>query len=249
MSLHKDIINIIFLHSSTEDIHTWKNLVDNSVFLQRQYENLYEACVEGNIKCVKFLVDQVSKSYDLDRALCCAARNGHLEIVKFLVERGANTSVVDDDSVLYTAVESGYLNTVGYFLDRGSIMDIDYALTCAIINRSLEIVKFLVWKGAKISEKVLQRAIVMEHPEVVKFLLEQNQSLPPKEHYIVDDLLRWAIRNEYIYSFKILVEKCVNMDILKKEIKDREFTINNIEIRLKKHKNIIEELKSCLKKK
>lgn len=54
---------------------------------------------------------------DLDNDLIEAAKNGHLEVVKYLVENGANIHA-DDDCALRWAVDYGHINIEQYLLDR-----------------------------------------------------------------------------------------------------------------------------------
>ena len=53
-------------------------------------DKLYEACIHGKLKIVKYLVSQGAniRSYN-DRAVRWASENGHLETVKYLVSQGA----------------------------------------------------------------------------------------------------------------------------------------------------------------
>ena len=54
------------------------------------------ATEEGHLEVVKFLVENGANIHaDNYGALRVASQNGHLEVVKFLVERGADPSVLD----------------------------------------------------------------------------------------------------------------------------------------------------------
>ena len=77
--------------------------------------NLVEECRKGNLKNVKYLVEQDSnilvKNYYPLRA---AAWYGHFEVIKYLVEQGADISS-DNYLSLRLAVNEGYLEVVSYF--------------------------------------------------------------------------------------------------------------------------------------
>ncbi len=61
-------------------------------------EQLYDACKKGNLADVKRLVaagagvNAIVKSFT---ALCVASRHGHVEIVRFLLDSGANVDQFD----------------------------------------------------------------------------------------------------------------------------------------------------------
>ena len=66
-----------------------------------------------------------------------AAQNGHLEIVRALLEKGAKINQYENSNTYYTALmlaaEKGHLEIVKYLLEKGAKInkkgDIDYAAT------------------------------------------------------------------------------------------------------------------------
>jgi len=83
-------------------------------------------------------------NFNINASLCRASENGHLEVVKLLVEKGADIHA-----------------------------DNDYSLKWASGNGHLEVVKLLVEKGANIhanNDCAFQLASIYGHLEVVKFL-------------------------------------------------------------------------------
>ena len=81
--------------------------------------------------------------------LSCASRNGHLEMVKYLVENGADFRA-DDDYVVRWASRFGHLKVVKYLVEKGANFraDDNYAIRWASRNGHLEVVKYLVEMGA-----------------------------------------------------------------------------------------------------
>ena len=81
---------------------------------------------------------------DDDWALCSASENGHLEVVKLLIEKGADVHA-DDDLALCRASNYGHLEVVKFLIKKGANVhaDDDGALRWAFENGHLEVVEFL----------------------------------------------------------------------------------------------------------
>ena len=81
-----------------------------------------------------------------DDALCMAAGNGHLEVIKYLLKQGANIHAYDDNA-LRQASGNGHLEVVKYLIEKGANVHADddyYALHDAVDNKYWEVVKYLV---------------------------------------------------------------------------------------------------------
>ena len=93
-------------------------------------------------------------------ALENASREGHLEIVKYLLSQGIDINMkasgvhgVASDTALMIASGSGHLEIVQYLVEQGAGINItncieETALMWASENGHLEVVKYLVEKGA-----------------------------------------------------------------------------------------------------
>jgi len=78
------------------------------------------AAIYGSLEIVKFLIENGANIHVWnDWTLRWAARNGHLEIVKYLVEKGANIHVMDERA-LHWAAENGHLEIVKYLVENGA---------------------------------------------------------------------------------------------------------------------------------
>ena len=79
-----------------------------------------------------------------DQPLIWASRNGHLDIVKYLVGKGANIHA-DDDEALRLASHYGHLEVVKYLVEKGANIRArdDYALKYARRNGHVDVVKYL----------------------------------------------------------------------------------------------------------
>ncbi|WP_242218456.1 ankyrin repeat domain-containing protein [Bacillus cereus group sp. BfR-BA-01380] len=87
-----------------------------------------------------------------------AAKNGHLEIVKYLIEKGIDIDArggTFDASALNLAAGAGHLGIVKYLIEVGTELDVSLAkrnpLFGAIYGGHKEVVEFLVEKGIDIS--------------------------------------------------------------------------------------------------
>lgn len=74
-------------------------------------------------------------------------REINLDIIKELVEEGANIHVCDDYTLRWAA-KNGHLEVVKYLIEKGA--DIDDAFQLAAKSGYLEVVKYLAEKGADI---------------------------------------------------------------------------------------------------
>ena len=90
-------------------------------------EQMHRAAQGGNTSLVAELVeggvDLHSRSIHSETALAEAARAGHLEIVQYLVGKGASVQVVGKDggwTPLHWAARWGHTQTVHYLLEAGA---------------------------------------------------------------------------------------------------------------------------------
>ena len=128
-----------------------------------------------DINVVRELIEEgADVRADDDFALRWTAGNGHLEIVKLLVEQGANARAKDD-----------------------------YALRWAASNGHLEVVKYLVEQGLSVRAKddyALRWAAAKSHLEVVKYLVEQGANVRADD----DRALRMAAGSGHLEVVKFL---------------------------------------------
>ncbi len=106
MMLHlpPEILERIFLYSSSCDVIKWKNLVSNYVYLCKKDANLRQAIDNDNLIGVKYLLEMGADIHANDNyALRFSAENGRLEIVKYLVEMGADIRMDDEYTFRFSA--------------------------------------------------------------------------------------------------------------------------------------------------
>ena len=135
------VVKYLVAHAD-ENIHSWSGF-------------LYWAALEGRIKIVKYLLDSgIDVNIRIDRrrdgsAINAAARSGHLNVVRYLVLRGADPRG-NADEIMYAAV-SGNLKMLKFFVEKCGLdphIDKDKAVRLASEYNHFNIVKYLVLHGA-----------------------------------------------------------------------------------------------------
>ena len=183
--------------------------------------DIFEAASKGDLKTVEKLfykdpnlINATDDNRGRGRVEClhCAVRSGSLELVKFLIDRGANVNVNEKDdygeTILDYAAHTGSLELVKFLTDKGAFeaaskgdlktveklfyKDLNLinatddnrgrVLHCAVRSGSLELVKFLIDRGAKINvnekddygETILDYAAHTGSLKLVKFLSDEG---------------------------------------------------------------------------
>ncbi len=137
---------------------------------------LTSACREGRIDIVKLLLDNGASAKD-GSALAAAAGGsylpghggGYLDVVKLLVERGADVNAQSDDcfdstgdfkvTALQLAAREGHVELVRYLLEKGADPKIEMWISGATYDNA---VTLAAWKG---------------HTEIVKLFIEKGEDV------------------------------------------------------------------------
>ncbi len=125
---------------------------------------------------------ELLKRYKGNYLLTESVRLGHLPLVKFAVEQGADIQT-DDNLSLRRASENGDLEMVRYLVEHGAHINAGRnsgsysALEMASTKGDLEIVKYLVEQGAYIQNMSLIWASRNGNSEVVKYLVEHGANI------------------------------------------------------------------------
>ena len=113
---------------------------------------------------------------------------GHLEVVKYLISKGADihakvdnkiNSYHEGEATLMIAASSGQLEIVKYLIAQGANVNNQSkyyatALKSAAGDGQLEVVKYLISKGANISIDILVFAVGSGNVELVKYFIAQG---------------------------------------------------------------------------
>jgi ankyrin repeat protein len=157
-------------------------------------QGLFQAARYGDIANVRKYLD-LGTNIDVEdyrglTSLQIAGIYGHLDIVRLLLDRGANIEAGGGSTAqtaLILASLEGELDVVKELLDRGANMEAAdnlhgwNSLMLASWKGKLDVVKELVRRGANIFAKnsagVTARQIAYDVPEVEKFLREKEQAI------------------------------------------------------------------------
>ncbi len=156
---------------------------------------LKKAIINNNSKKVNYLLKKKSNSLfkenvDDESLLMFAVKHKQLNIIKSLVDNGANINKYDD---------------------------IMTPLMWSIKNNDLNLVKFLVELGADINystTSITPFMLAIEHNtiDIINYLLEKNIDLTSYNKYIIhDNILNFAIKRGLYDIVKLLIKK-VNID-------------------------------------
>ena len=155
----------------------------NMIILGKRYEL-------ANVETIKMLIEAGANR---DCALRYIAEKGHLEVVKYLIEKGADVHT-KNDSALRTSAEKGHLEVVKYLIEKGADIHAvnDSALHFSVLYGHLEVVKYLIEAGADVHanhDLALRWSANSEHLEIVKYLIEKGANIDLiKDHPIMEKL-------------------------------------------------------------
>ena len=171
-----------------------------------------------HLKVIKILLDddRVDFRADNDYAIRWASEKGHLSIVKFLVEIGADIHA-ENDYAIRLASANGHIEVVKFLVEiRADIYAEDnYAIRLASENGHLEVVDFFMKIGVNPCNNdnhAIKMASKNGHTEVVKRLMHYIHVEPPVHYMFVDPTaeynyaIKWASINGHIEVVKLLLQ-------------------------------------------
>jgi ankyrin repeat protein len=117
-----------------------------------QHHRLRIACLHGNLPVIKYMVGCADANEPLEYPLLEAIEHGHLEVVKFLVERGADIHA-RSGSALRTACVHGRFDVVRYLVECGADIHMhgEYPLLSSCIVGRVDLVEYLIELGAVVN--------------------------------------------------------------------------------------------------
>ena len=170
----------------------------------------------GDFLGMKYLIkhNKYFRHQDNDNnSLVVASKIGHLEMVKFLVRKGAYVGYEKNNAVIL-ASEYGHLSIVKYLVYKGAnIKDLDNsAIIWSSRNGHLNVVKYLVSLGADVKAQCNLAIIFASrygHLDVVKYLVSLGVDIIAASN----SALNGAIENGYIDIVKYILDLAYSKEI------------------------------------
>jgi len=170
----------------------------------------FYAVESGNLEIVEYFVEEKGANI-IGNAVERASLFGHLDVVKYLVKKGAK---ITEDS-LSNSIRSGNLALVKYFADERNVEVGDYDVTTAAGIDNLDIVKYLMdEKGVAIRDNnfSVNVAAARGNLDIVKYLVDEK-GVELNDHVVND-----AAESGNLALVKYLVEE-KGMKVTEYEIK------------------------------
>ncbi len=124
---------------------------------------MYEACQGGYLEIVKLMIEKGANNWNW--GLYGACRGGHMEIVKFMIEKGADN--------WNWGLCGGHMEIVKLMIEKGANgWNVGLFRTCR--SGHMEIVKLMIEKGANNWNWGLEGACFGGHMEIVKLMIEKG---------------------------------------------------------------------------
>ncbi len=151
--------------------------LSRNFYLGSKNKALKEACEHGHLPVVKYLLEMGADiHFKNDFCLFLAIKFKHISVVEFLIEKGSNIHL---DS-LKQSIASGNLNLVKYLTNLGCIMNDGDDVVLASEHGHLDILQYLIEIGKDISVhncQALVGASMNGHLEIVKYIFEKVNNI------------------------------------------------------------------------
>ena len=187
--------------------------------------SIHTAAREGNLKEVRRQLAWGANAnkrnfFTRDTLLIEAADNGHVDMVKLLIENGADVNLKGEAwyGPLHAAAANGHIEVVKILLENGADVNIFHQnkpLHNAAMNGHIEVAEILLDNGADINAKgtdeaaPLHTAVSNSQLVMVKWLLSKGANVNPIGAYGCTPL-HSAARRKNVEIGKILLEHGAN---------------------------------------
>jgi ankyrin repeat protein len=144
------LLDSIYNRQDIDSLFKVIHLVDNPKLIENFIDILRSWTFTRHkklLECMFQVIDHIDFTIKNNILLNYGCRCGYLEMVKYLIEEGADLHI-DDETPLTWAAEEGRLEVVKYLVENGADLNNEYVLYGAAEAGQFEIVKYLVEKGA-----------------------------------------------------------------------------------------------------
>lgn len=151
-------------------------------------------------------------------ALIESVIGGHLEMSRFLIEKGADIHIREDQALI-SACQGGHLGIVKLLIENGADIhaQTERALESAIqFSKDIEIVKLLIGNGADvrlIPYYILEMMVQLRDWDLAKYLIENGANIHAK-------VLRGSARDGNFEMVRFLIEHGVDINDRQDEERD-----------------------------
>ena len=154
--------------------------------------------------------------------LRAASNKGHIDVVRVLLDHGANVNTIDKrNTPLRSAYVGGHLEIMRLLLEHGADVDAwddsDLLLNRASRNGQAEVVHLFLQHNADVNSRgfldwtPLQGASLHGHTKVVRILLDHGAEIVARSSY--DHPLQFAIANNSLEIVQLLLEHGADVNI------------------------------------
>lgn len=178
------------------------------------------ACFDGQLETAQFLskhgVNINIKNEEKETPLVCAAEQGNIKMVQWLIKAGANVNA-SGEAALKAAARSGHKDIAELLIRNGAEVChiqgyVDSPLLCAIEGKNTALVKILLEAGARpfdVGEDrtAVELAIFYKAPEIVKLLIEHGAEVATDDiDNDINELLTDIVKNDLKHLASLIDE-------------------------------------------
>ncbi|VDI43366.1 Hypothetical predicted protein [Mytilus galloprovincialis] len=217
---HTEVSKFLLRHGVNVNLtfEEWeiKNDIPLSTTILYGYTPLFAACQRKDYKIVDMLLD---KGANLNKALYDACREGYLDTVRFLLQKGADVNLVCrfGQTSLYAACIGGHSTIVKFLVDEGafidvkviraSILDEPTCLHAAYQSDNQNIVQLLINRGASadtvgnLRRTLLHKACRDGNYNLVEILVGKGVDINASDMYGATPIIMCVLQNSQENAF------------------------------------------------
>ena len=201
-------------HDFNKKIGTWDEYIQytsNKHVTRYSLNNniLKKASMIHDKQLINFLINEMNNLWKVGchvnipfiimSGLLGAARGGHLDIVKLMLEKGADNKY---NWAMLNAANGGHIDIVKFILEKGA-NNYNHTMVCAANGGHIDIVKLMLEKGANHYNKAMENAANGGHIDIINLMLEKGA-------YSYNSAMVCAARRGYLDIVKLMLEKGAN---------------------------------------